>query len=87
MRQPTLETVLAAQGGDALAMQELINAGTCWRMEGSTGRAAMAMIDSGQCVLGETGRLDFYGNYVPSRDEVKPGTKGSVEYAAHRRGL
>jgi hypothetical protein len=62
-------------------MQELINTGTAWRLEGSVGRAAMALIESGDCILGEEGHRDYWGNYVPSRYEVKPGTKGSPEYA------
>lgn len=61
-------------------MQELINTGTVWRLEGSMGREAMALIESGECVLGEQGCYDYWGNYVPSRHEVKPGTKGSLEY-------
>lgn len=61
--------------------QELINNGQAWRLEGSVGRTAMALIESGQCILGEVGHTDYWGNYVPSRHEVKPGTKGSVEYA------
>jgi hypothetical protein len=35
-------------------------------------------------MLGEEGHLDYYGNYVPSRYEVEPGTKGSPEYAGHQ---
>ena len=62
-------------------LQELINSGMAWRLEGSIGRAAMAAINAGECVLGEEGHTDYYGNYVPSRYEVEPGTKGSVEYA------
>ena len=31
-------------------------------------------------MLGETSCRDYYGNYVPSRYEVKAGTKGSKEY-------
>jgi hypothetical protein len=61
--------------------QELINNGQAWRLEGSVGRTAMALIESGQCILGEVGHHDYWGNYVPSRHEVQPGTKGSVEYA------
>ncbi|MCA1799786.1 MAG: hypothetical protein LC650_00645 [Actinobacteria bacterium] len=64
-----------------MMMQELIDSGAAWRMEGSMGRAAMDAIESGQCVLGEVGHTDYWGNYVPSRYEVKPGTKGSMEYA------
>ena len=62
------------------AMQNLINNGMAWRLEGSVGRDAMSLIESGHCILGEEGFKDFWGNYVPSRYEVEAGTKGSVEY-------
>ena len=61
-------------------MQELIDTGMAWRLEGYIGRQCMAAIESGECVLGEVGHTDYYGNYVPSRYEVQPGTKGSIEY-------
>jgi hypothetical protein len=61
--------------------QASINSGLAWRLEGSYGREAMACIERGDCILGEVGHRDYYGNYVPSRYEVQPGTKGSVEYA------
>ncbi len=67
-------------------MQELINSGMAWKLEGSTGRRAMELITSGHCILGEQGHHDYYGNYVPSRTEVKPGTKGSVEYQEMKGG-
>jgi hypothetical protein len=67
------------------AYQELINTGDAWRMEGHVGRTASAMIETGDCILGEVGHRDYYGNYVPSRTEVKPGTKGSVKYAAAQK--
>jgi hypothetical protein len=41
----------------------------------------MAAIEAGECMLGEQGHRDYWGNRVPSRYEVEPGTKGSVEYA------
>lgn len=66
-------------GGPTL--QELIDSGDAWRLEGSVGRAAMAAIEAGEAILGEVGHTDYWGNYVPSRYEVVPGTKGSVEYA------
>jgi hypothetical protein len=62
------------------AMQALINNGNAWRMEGAIGRQAMDLIDAGLCVLGETKQTGSYGNIVPSRFDVKPGTKGSLEY-------
>lgn len=60
--------------------QELINSGVAWKLEGSIGRAAMAMIESGECMLGEEGYRDYWGSYIPSRYEVEDGTKGSASY-------
>lgn len=64
-----------------MTMQDAIDSGVAWQLEGSVGRAASAAISAGECMLGHTGRTDAYGNYVPSRWEVEPGTKGSPEYA------
>ena len=68
-------------------IQSLIDSGHIWRLEGSLGREAISLIESGHCVLGPVGHHDYWGNYVPSRHEVKPGTKGSLEYAYERTGL
>lgn len=59
------------------AIQGLINSGLAWRLEGSVGRLAMSYLEQGLCELGEVGYRDYWGNYVPSKYEVKPGTKGS----------
>lgn len=66
--------------------QRLINSGDAWKLEGHVGRTAMGLIEAGQCILGRTGRRDYWGNHVPSRDQVQPGTKGSYEYAVARVG-
>ena len=60
--------------------QNMINNGSVWQFQGSYGRTAMDLIQSGQCVLGEKSFRDYYGSKIPSRYEVKPGTAGSVEY-------
>ena len=60
-------------------MQKLILSGDAWKMEGSYGRAAMAGLESGQFFLPDVTTFDYYGNRVPSRDELKPGTKGTLE--------
>jgi hypothetical protein len=65
--------------------QELINNGMAWRLEGSVGRTAMRLIEQGVCALGLKSYRDYYGNKVPSRDEVKAGTKGSIEYVNARQ--
>lgn len=62
--------------------QRMIDDGSVWTLQGSYGRAAMDYLRAGLCILGEVGHRDYYGNYVPSRYEVKPGTLGSAEYAA-----
>jgi hypothetical protein len=61
--------------------QELIDNGLAWLLEGHVGRQCMAAIEAGDAVLGKEGRTDYWGNYVPARHEVLPGTLGSIEYA------
>jgi hypothetical protein len=66
---------------EAKFFQKLINSGMVWKMQGSYGRRAMELIEEGRCVLGKKGHYDYYGNYVPSRYEVKSGIKGSLGYS------
>lgn len=66
--------------------QVVINTGEGWRLEGSFGRALYAAIEAGANALGRVGVRDYYGNYIPSRTEVKAGTKGSLEYVAKLQG-
>lgn len=67
-------------------LQKAINSGTAWSFQGSYGRTMMAALEAGYCVLGREPARDYWGNRIPSRDEVKPGTKGSYEYVADRFG-
>lgn len=69
------------ENDDAVRMfQQMVNDGTAWTFQGSYGRTAMAMIEAGQVALGKVEHRDAYGNHVPSRTQVKAGTKGSVEF-------
>lgn len=68
------------------AIQRAINSGAAWSFQGSYGRSMMDSIESGLCMLGRSGARDYYGNYIPSRDEVKAGTKGSHGYVAKLMG-
>ena len=61
----------------AAAMQRAINSGMAWKMQGSYGRAAMEALESGACMLGRESCRDYWGNVIPGRDDVKPGSKGS----------
>jgi len=80
--QEIIETV---EGGEASeedytrAIQAAINSGM-WGLQGSYGRAMMEAIEAGYCALGSLPSRDYWGNRIPSRDEVEAGTKGSVEF-------
>jgi hypothetical protein len=90
---PSYDDVMIAAGHEeaddemteALALQRMIDAGQ-WGFEGSVGRAMMAAIEAGACMLGERPARDYWGNRIPSRHEVKAGTKGSRDYVAERMG-
>jgi hypothetical protein len=60
-------------------MQNNINTGMAWKLEGSVGREAMALLESGACMLPKVAHRDYYGNTVPSRDMLKDGTKGTYK--------
>lgn len=76
-------TALQKQYGFTV-MQDNINTGLAWKLEGSVGCEAMALLESGACMLPKETRVDAYGNTVPSRDVLKKGSKGtyhnSVEF-------
>lgn len=58
-------------------MQALINNGSVWQMEGSMGREAMRLLECGACMLPKKSYRDYYGNRIPSRDELKTGSRGT----------
>jgi hypothetical protein len=76
----------ATQKERVACYQRMINEGVAWRMEGHVGRTAMRLIEDGQCMLGKQDQQDYWGNNVPSRYDVKPGTKGSFKYVAELAG-
>lgn len=65
------------EAADIAYMQNLIDSGMAWRLEGSVGREAIALIEARLCMLGEEPCYDYYGNRVPSRYEIEPGQPGS----------
>ena len=67
------------------SIQRAINAGM-WSMQGSYGRAMMEAINEGKCLLGLKATKDYWGNVIPSRLQVKDGTKGSWEYVKQQSG-
>lgn len=85
--QDVFSWLIGDEGADEpAALQALVDSGDAWRLEGSVGRSAMRAIEDGEIALGPVGHRDYWGNYVPSRFEVEPGTKGSVEYVEARGG-
>lgn len=76
----TIERITELQEMHGLKqMQDLINSGDAWKMEGSYGRAAMANLESGACMLPTESHRDYWGNTVPSRDMLQDGTKGTLQ--------
>lgn len=45
-------------------MQDWTNRGIAWHLEGAVGRAAMAAIEDGACILGPTSTTDYWGNQI-----------------------
>lgn len=68
------------------AIQQAINGGVAWKFQGSVGRTLMQSIDAGAALLGKNPASDYWGNRIPSRTEVKAGTKGSYEFVAAKHG-
>jgi hypothetical protein len=66
---------------DVAPLQEAIDTGMAWKLEGSYGRAAMQALEDGACVLPDTAHRDYYGNQVPPFWALQPGTKGTIENA------
>ena len=60
-------------------LQQSINDGSVWKLNGSSGRGAMDSLESGVCMLPKKTTSDYYGNTLPSRDVLKSGTKGSFQ--------
>jgi hypothetical protein len=67
------------------SIQRAINSGM-WSLQGSYGRAMMQAISDGWCLLGTESFNDYYGNHIPSRTEVKEGTKGSPQFVLEQHG-
>jgi hypothetical protein len=73
-----IQTIKRLQKENGLEeLQNWIDSGTAWRLEGSVGRAAMDALESGACMLPLVPHRDYWGNRVPARKELKDGTKGT----------
>lgn len=68
--------------GRPATMQRLIDSGEVWGLEGAAGRAAARALKSGECFLPPFRRMDYWGNVIPSRDELEPGSKGTLANSA-----
>ncbi len=77
MNYNAIKTMQKSYGYDGL--QSSINDGSIWKMQGSAGRGAMSSLESGMCMLPKECKYDYYGNRVPSRDDLKAGTKGTFK--------
>jgi len=60
-------------------MQDAINDGSAWYLEGSIGRSAMRTLELGLTLLPKKSFLDYYGSQIPSRDMLKKGSMGTKD--------
>jgi hypothetical protein len=80
MEKLTLEEITELQKQYGLKQtQDWINSGICWLLEGAVGRHAWDTLESGACMLPNEEHKDYYGNPIPSREDVKATTRGSLE--------
>ena len=70
----------ATEDETTAAYQHMIDNGSVWAMDGSTGRFAMDLLKGGYCTLPEVRHKDFWGNTIPSRHDVKPGSFGTPAF-------
>ena len=66
---------------DLNELQDMIDTGQAWGMEGHVGRMAMQALRDGACILPKTTGKDYWGNVIPAINMVQPGTTGSIENA------
>lgn len=69
-----------------MTIQDLIDSGSAWMLEGHIGRQCMRAIEDGVAVLGRTRTRDYWGNTIPARTDVVSGTKGSQLFAHNQQG-
>lgn len=60
-------------------IQEWIDKGYAWSMEGAVGREAMRGLESGMYFLPNQSFTNPYGQHTPSREEIRIGTEGSLD--------
>ena len=59
-------------------VQDMINDGSAWTLEGSVGRYAMRCLEEGACFLPNEHFYGAYGNKIPRRGSIKEGSVGSL---------
>lgn len=62
-------------------MQDWIDKGYAWSMEGAVGREAMRGLELGMYFLPNQSFTNPYGQHIPSREEIRIGTEGSLDNA------
>jgi len=79
MEELTEEQIIELQKEYGLTeIQNLINSGDAWKLEGHVGRTASSTLEQGACMLPEVEHRDYYGNTIPKRSDVKDGHKGTL---------
>jgi len=56
--------------------QKLVDTGQAWKLQGSYGRTASAMLNAGFIKFPKKKTYDYYGNPIPMRKKVQTKLKG-----------
>jgi hypothetical protein len=87
-KQLTFKQIESLQKGYRVnGIQDLINSGQCWMMEGSVGRFANDCLEAGICMYPLTEKPSYYGGYFPNRKMIKKNSAGSFQKAQQFWGL
>jgi hypothetical protein len=66
--------------------QKMVNDGSVWKLQGAYGRRAKDLLNSGEIDYPKKKTHDFYGNHIPTQDDIKK-QFGKYIPASKRRNL
>jgi len=61
--------------------QEMVNDGSVWKLQGSYGRTAQAMLDAGVIQPPTKATTDYYGNKIPTKGQPPTGAEMKIDKA------
>lgn len=81
MTEQEIRKLQKIEGLDTL--QEMIDSGIAWKMEGSVGRSAHSALQNGACFLPEIRHTNACGTVLNKRSDREKGDSGTLEYSSN----